>query len=70
MLIKRVFLSRHLHPCKNDGTATGYDIREPFIFLEAAGRRPVDAAVDRHEVHAVLGMHPHNIKPFLRRDLL
>ena len=69
MLIERILLSRHLHPCKDDGTAAGYDIGQTLRFFEPLCRTSVDSHMDRHKVHAVFCMHLHNLDPFLRGDL-
>ena len=65
MLIEGVLFPCHFHPGKHDGTASGYNIHKTLIILEAFCRSPVHAAVDRHEIHSVFRVHPHNVDPFL-----
>ena len=68
--VKRIFLPRHFHPGKYDGTASGNNICQPFVLLELMCCFPINAAMDCHEVHSVLRMHPDNIDPFPGGNLL
>ena len=70
MLIKRIFLSRHLHPGKNNGTAPGYNIHQALIFLKALCGPAVDSYMDGHKIHSVLSVHFHNLQPFLCGNIL
>ena len=65
MLIKRIFLSRHFHPCKYNRTSPGHNIGKALRLLEALRCLPVDSHMDGHEVHPILRMHPYDIQPLL-----
>ena len=69
MLVERILLACHFHPGKDDGAAAGDDIGEALVTFEFSCGFFVDAAVDGHEVHAVLGVHAHYVKPLPGRDL-
>ena len=69
MLIKRVFVACHFHPCKHDGAAAGNNIHQTLILLKACRCCTIHAAMDGHEIYAVLCVHPHDIQPFLCCDL-
>ena len=61
MLVVWIFLSGHLHPCKDNGTASGYNVHKAFIFLKTLGGSTVNANVDRHKIHTVLCVHFHDL---------
>ena len=56
MLIKRVFISRHHHPGKQERAAPGDDVHFPRIPHEGLHRAAVDAGVNGHKVHALFRM--------------
>ena len=66
--VERVFLPCQLHPGKDDGSTARNNIGMTLVFLKFAGCLPVDAAVDRHKIHALLRMHAHHIDPLIRSD--
>ena len=70
ILVEWILITGHLHPCINDGTATGYDVHQTFILTEMTCCFLIDATVDRHEINAILRMHSDNVEPLLRGDLL
>ena len=68
MLIERIFLSSHFHPCENDRASAGNNVGQTFVAFETSGCFFVDTTVDGHKVNAVLCMHSYDIKPLLRGD--
>ena len=64
VLVERILLSRHFHPCKNDRTA-GNNVGQTLCILKTLCRIPVDSHMDGHKIHTVLSMHFHNLNPFL-----
>ena len=69
-LVKWIFISRQLHPGKNDRTAAGNNIRMAQMLLETVCCGTVDPAVDRHKINPVLCVHLNYIHPLIRCDIL
>ena len=68
MLIERVLLSGHFHPCKDDGTTAGDDVGQAFHFFEALGGVFIDSYMDSQEINAVFCVHFRDLQPFFGRD--
>ena len=61
ILVKRILLSGHTHPCKYKGTATGDNIHLSFMFSNLLNGFSCNPAVKRYEIHSVLRMKSYNI---------
>ena len=68
VLIERILLSCHFHPCEDDGTSAGNNVGQTFVAFETSCCFFVDTAVDCHKVNTVLGVHSYDIEPFLGSD--
>ena len=69
-LIKRIFISGQLHPCKNNRAAAGYNVCMTLAFLKTHRRLAVDTAMYRHKIDAVFRVHSHNVHPLVGSDIL
>lgn len=70
ILVERVFVSGHFHPCEQQGTAARYDVGQTLGLLEGVNGLAVDACVNGHEVYAGLGMCFYNAQEILGLDAL
>ena len=65
IFVKGVFLAGHAHPGKYQGASPGYNVHFPFVFLNLLNGLARNAAVERHKIHAVLGMEPYHVNKIL-----
>ena len=65
ILVKRILLSGHTHPRKHQRTASGYNIHFSLVLLDLLDRLARDSAVQRHKIHAILGMQAYHINKIL-----
>ena len=69
-LIVGVLLPRHHHPGEHERTTARHHVHEAAVVLDTLGHGAVHAAVQGHEVHAVLGVHAQHVEPFVGGDVL
>ena len=65
ILIKWILFSSHAHPCKNQASATAYNIHFSFVIPYLINGFPGDPAVQRYKIYTVLGMKPYNVNKIL-----
>ena len=56
MFLEGIFVSGHPHPRKEQGTASGYNVRSAFFTQKRFYGTPVDAGMYRHKIDAFFGM--------------
>ena len=61
ILVKRIFLSGHAHPCKYQTSATAYDVHFTFMFFDLFNGLSCNSTVECHKIHSIFGMHPNDI---------
>ena len=65
ILIKWILFSCHAHPCKNQASATAYNVHFTFVFFDLLNSFPGNPAVQRYKIYTVLGMKPYHINKIL-----
>ena len=61
VFVERILLAGHAHPCENEASSAAYDIHFSLMLLDLLDRLARDAAVQSHEVHAVLRVQADNV---------
>ena len=69
VLVEGVFVAGDLHPAKQQRAAAADDVHEAAGLLKGLDDRLVDAAVDGHKVHAVLGVRAHDFEQVVLGEL-
>ena len=68
-LVEGVLIAGDLHPAKQQRAAAADDVHQAAGLLIGLDDRLVDAAVDGHKVHAVLGMRAHDLEQVVLGEL-
>ena len=61
VFVKRILLSGHAHPGKDEASSAAYDVHFSLVLLDLFNGLARDAAVQRHKVHAVLRVQADNV---------
>ena len=65
ILVEGVFLPGHAHPREHQRAAPGDNVHLPLVLFDLVDGLAGDAAVQCHEVHAVLSMKPYHVNEIL-----
>ena len=66
VLVERVFVAGHAHPCEDQRAAAADDVHLPLVLADLVDGLAGDAAVEGDEVHAVLRVQTHHVDEVLR----
>ncbi len=69
MLIERIFVARHFHPCEQQGTAARDNVHLPSFAQKHLDGSAVEPGVDRHEIDAFFRVGAHDLQKVLRGDV-